>query len=91
MTTKIQDWRIVINSSLQNTCSSHPEVCAVKHQTSGSSEWVSLTYHQLMEQVKVAGRALLSLGLSKHHSVAILGLSSSYPALVCHLASVFAG
>ena len=37
----------------QTTCSSHPDTAAIKYQSSGCQEWATLSYHQLMEQVKV--------------------------------------
>jgi len=82
---------ISLPTLLQNTSSSHPDTVAVRYQSCGGEEWNSLTYHQLMEQVKVVGQALIELGLSRHHSLGIISSSSSSQALICHLAAVFAG
>ena len=40
---------------------------------------------------QVVGRALIELGLSRHHSLGVITGSSSSQALICHLAAVFAG
>lgn len=44
----------------------------------------------LMSQVRSVARALVEVGLSRHHSVAILGSNSPYW-VVSHLAAIFAG
>ena len=41
---------------MQNTCSAHPDTVAVRYQSCGGQGWNTLTYHQLMEQVKVRTR-----------------------------------
>jgi len=46
---------------------------------------------QLSDVTKVVAKAFLELGLPKQHSVAIIGNSSCYEALICHLATVTAG
>ena len=45
----------------------------------------------MMTMYQVVAKAFLELGLPKQHSVAIIGNSSCYEALICHLATVTAG
>ena len=77
-----------VPSLLFDTAKAYPEVMAMRVRRGG--EWVSWTYDQFLHETQLIARALINIGLHRHHSAIILG-NSSPEWVISNLAAIFAG
>ena len=54
------------------------------------NEWKNWTYEKYYNEVQIAARGFIQLGLHRHHSVAILG-NNSPEWIISDLGAIFAG
>ena len=77
-----------VPSLLFDTAKAYPDVVAIKVRRGG--EWVSWTYDQYLNETQLIARALINIGLKRHHSVIIIGRNSP-EWVISNLAAIFAG
>ena len=79
-----------VPSLLQQVAEANPDVVAMRLKNTDSTEWKEWSYHALEEEVNTMARALLEIGLHRHHSVAIVGDNSPHW-IIYHHAAISAG
>ena len=67
-----------VPSLLQQVAEANPDVVAMRLKDTDSTEWKEWSYQALEEEVNTVARALLEIGLHRHHSVAIVGDNSPH-------------
>ena len=80
---------ISVPSVLQQVAEANPDVVAMRQKT-GTGEWKQWTYQNLDEEVQTVGKAMLEIGLHRHHSVAIIGSNSPHW-IIANFATISAG
>ena len=81
---------VSVPSLLQQVAEANPDVVAMRLKDTDSTEWKEWSYQALEEEVNTVARALLEIGLHRHHSVAIVGDNSPHW-IISHLAAISAG
>lgn len=81
---------VSIPSLLQHVAEANPDVVAMRLKDTETSTWKEWTYQGLEEEVQTVAKALLEIGLHRHHSVAIIGSNSPHW-VIANLAAISAG
>ena len=80
---------VSVPSLVQHVAEANPDVVAMR-QKDEAGVWRQWTYQNLDEEVQIVGKALIEIGLHRHHSVAIMGSNSPHW-IIANLAAISAG
>jgi len=80
---------VSVPSLVQHVAEANPDVVAMR-QKDAEGQWRQWTYQNLDEEVQIVAKALIEIGLHRHHSVAIMGSNSPHW-IIANLAAISAG
>jgi len=80
---------VSVPSLVQHVAEANPDVVAMR-QKDEAGQWRQWTYQNLDEEVQIVAKALIEIGLHRHHSVAIMGSNSPHW-IIANLAAISAG
>ena len=80
---------VSVPSLIQHVAEANPDVVAMR-QKDETGQWRQWTYQNLDEEVQIVAKALIEIGLHRHHSVAIMGSNSPHW-IIANLAAISAG
>ena len=80
---------VSVPSLVQHVAEANPDVVAMR-QKDETGQWRQWTYQNLDEEVQIVAKALIEIGLHRHHSVAIMGSNSPHW-IIANLAAISAG
>jgi len=79
---------ISVPTLLQDAASAYPDVVALKVKRDG--DWKTWTYERYLREVQLVARGFIHIGLTRHHSVGIMG-NNTPEWVISDLAAIFAG
>jgi len=74
---------------IQHVAEANPDIVAMR-QKDETGQWRQWTYQNLDEEVQIVAKALIEIGLHRHHSVAIMGSNSPHW-IIANLAAISSG